>query len=447
MFAIGNSDLMTNDSAKRIVIIGGGSGGLKLATRLGHHYRGDEAVEITLVDDTLTHVWKPLLHEIAAGTLDMREDECDYLAHARRHHFRFVWGRMQGLDRAKRHIRLAPLELEDKPEDQPARELRYDLLVMSVGGISDDFGVPGVSEHCYRLDSAPEAERFRQRLLEAYLRAGQSDRPPAPGELDVAIVGGGATGVELAAELDKMRHELKEYGAVGIDAVDDTTLTILERAPRLLPGLPDDLAESTEKELGERGVHVMTGEAVSEVTSNGVRTANGAEIPARFTVWAAGVRGQPFLASLDGLENNNRDQLLVRRTLQTTRDDRIFAMGDCSACPLDDSGERYVPPRAQAADQQAKFLLKNLPRYLKGHELPNYEYRDRGSLVSLDDTAVGTIMGALLGNVTFEGWTAMVSYRWLYRSHQRALHGSFRALMLWASDLLGRRHRPRLKLH
>jgi NADH dehydrogenase len=437
---------MKDESARKIVVVGGGSGGLKLATRLGHRYRRDSTVEITLVDDTLTHVWKPLLHEIAAGTLDMHEDECDYLAHARRHHFRFVWGRMQGLDRQARRIKLAPLG-DDDTDDEAPRELAYDLLVISVGGISDDFGVPGVADHCYRLDSAPEAERFRQRLLEAYLKAGQSDRPSAPGELDVAIVGGGATGVELAAELDKMRHELKEYGAVGIDAVDDTTLTVIERAPRLLPGLPDDLAESTEKELGERGIQVMTGEAVSEVTRDGVRTASGADIPARFTVWAAGVRGHPFLANLDGLETNNRDQLIVKRSLQTTVDDAIFAMGDCAACPLDDSGQRFVPPRAQAADQQAKFLVRELPRYLKGRELSSYVYRDRGSLVSLDDTAVGTIMGALLGNVTFEGWTALVSYRWLYRSHQRALHGSFRALMLWVSDLLGRRHRPRLKLH
>jgi len=433
--------------AKRIVVVGGGSGGLKLATQLGHRFRRKDEVEVTLVDDTLTHVWKPLLHEIAAGTLDMHEDECNYLAHARRHHFRFVWGRMQGLDRAQRRIELEPLHNDDGHERQPARELEYDLLVISVGGVSDDFGVPGVADHCYRLDSAPEAERFRQRLLEAYLRAGQSKRAPEPGELDVAIVGGGATGVELAAELDKMRHELKEYGAVGIDAVGDTKLTVIERAPRLLPGLPDDLAESTEKELTERGIAVMTGETVSQVTRTGVRTADGDEIPARFTVWAAGVRGQPFLAKLDGLETNARDQLLVKRSLQTPLDDRIFAMGDCASCPLDDSGQRFVPPRAQAADQQAKFLARALPRYLNGHALPDYVYRDRGSLVSLDDTAVGTLMGALLGNVTFEGWTALVSYRWLYRSHQRALHGSFRALMLWISDLLGRRTRPRLKLH
>jgi NADH dehydrogenase len=437
---------MKSSTAKKIVIVGGGSGGLKLATRLGRHYRRDPEVSVTLVDGTLTHVWKPLLHEIAAGTLDIHEDECNYLAHARRHHFRFVWGRMKGLDKERRQIRLEPLDGNGDGRTVPERDLDYDVLVLAVGGISDDFGIEGVASHCYRLDSAPEAERFRRSLLEAYLTAGQSDTAPAPGDLDVVIVGGGATGVELAAELDKMRHELNDYGVVGIDAVSDTRMSLIERVPRLLPGLPEELAQSTERELTARGVDVRTGEAVSKVSAEGVFTDKGELIPARFSVWAAGIRGQAFLADLD-LETNRRDQLMVHRSLQTTTDERIFAMGDCAACPMSEDGSAFVPPRAQAADQQAKFLAGQIPRYLAGGPLKNYVYRDRGSLVSLDDTAVGTLMGALMGNVNFEGWAARFSYRMLYRSHQRALHGSLRALTLWISDLIGRRTRPRLKLH
>lgn len=437
---------MSEQNPTRIIIVGGGSGGLKLATRLGRRYRHRADVQVTLVDGTLTHVWKPLLHEIAAGTLDMHEDECNYLAHARRHHFRFVWGRMQGLDAERRCIELEPLDGNGDGHTVPRRELAYDLLVLAVGGISDDFGIEGVAEHCYRLDSAPEAERFRRSLLEAYLTAGQSDSAPEPGALDVAIVGGGATGVELAAELDKMRHELNDYGVVGIDAVSDTHLTLIERVPRLLPGLPEELAESTERELTARGVDVRTGEAVARVSADGVHTDTGEVIPSRFSVWAAGIRGQAFLGKLS-LDTNRRDQVMVRRTLQTVSDDRIFAMGDCAACPVSDEGQAFVPPRAQAADQQAAFLVKQIPRALEGRALKSYTYRDRGSLVSLDDTAVGTLMGALMGNVNFEGWAARFSYRMLYRSHQRALHGSLRALTLWLSDLIGRRTRPRLKLH
>ena len=439
--------MSTASAPHRIVIVGGGSGGLKLATRLGHRYRRDPSVRVTLVDGSLTHVWKPLLHEIAAGTLDIHDDECDYIAHARAHRFTFVWGRMDGLDRARRRVHLAALQETDGREALPAREVAYDTLVIAVGSESNDFGVPGVAEHCFTLDSAEEAERFRRYLLEAYLRAGQGGGPRTAGELNVAIVGGGATGVELAAELDKMRHELAEYGACDIDVVRDTRLVVIERAPRLLPGLPDDVATATRNQLEHLGVGVRTGEEVAEVTPEGIRIRDGDFIPARFGVWAAGVQAPAFLAGIDGLETSGRHQLVVRSTLQTTHDDRVFALGDCAACPREPGSDTVVPPRAQAADQQAGFLARALPRFLAGRPLPEYTYRDRGSLVNVSDSAFGTLMGALLGRVTIQGWFARVSYRSLYRAHQRGLHGTTRALTMFLSDLVSRRTRPRLKLH
>ena len=424
----------------RIVIVGGGSGGLKLATRLGHRYRRDPGVRVTLVDAALTHVWKPLFHEVAAGTLDVHDDECDYIAHARAHHFTFVWGAMEGLDRERRCIRLgAP-----GGDADDGRELAYDTLVLAVGSVSNDFGVPGVAEHCFTLDSADEAESFRRKLFEAYLRSGH-ERPSSPGALDVAIVGAGATGVELAAELDKMRHALADYGACAIDPATDTRLILLERAPRLLPGLAEELAAATQTQLERLGVQTHLGEAVAEVTAEGIRTGGGEFIPARFKVWAAGVAAPAFLHELDGLETGARNQVVVDRTLQSTRDPNIFALGDCAACPSGSDG--LVPPRAQAADQQAGFLARALPRHLAGKPLPEYTYRDRGALVNVHDSAFGTIMGSLLGRVTIEGWFARVSYRWLYRAHQRAVHGPLRALMMLLSDLVSRRTRPRLKLH
>ncbi len=431
----------------RIVIVGGGSGGLKLATRLGRRYRRNPDVRVTLVDAALTHVWKPLLHEVAAGTLDMHDDECDYIAHARAHHFTFVWGRMDGLDRQSRRVRLAPLDDSDD-DGLPAtpRYLDYDTLVIAVGSVSNDFGIPGVAELCFSLETAAEAEHFRRDLFRAWLRAEPEHVGARPGSLDVAIVGAGATGVELAAELDKMRHALADYGACAIDPVRDTRLLILERAPRLLPGLPEELAEATREQLERLGIETRLGEEVSEVVADGIHTRAGDFIPARFKVWAAGVAAPAFLRGIDGLETNARNQLVVERTLQTTRDPDIFALGDCAACPADEDGH-LVPPRAQAADQQAAFLARALPSHVEGRELPRYRYRDHGSLVNVHDSAFGTLMGALLGRVTIEGWFARVSYRWLYRAHQRALHGSVRALMLLLSDLVSRRTRPRLKLH
>lgn len=435
------------ESVHRIVVVGGGSGGLKLATRLGDRYRKDPNVDVTLVDGNLTHVWKPLLHEVAAGTLDAHDDEREYMAHGRSHHFRFTWGWMEGLDRAARQVWLAPLCEEDGSEALPRRPVPYDTLVLAVGSVSNDFGVPGVAEHCYSLDSTAEAERFRRQLLEAYLRADQRAGAREAGELDVAVVGAGATGVELTAELDRMRRQLVDYGVRELDPARDTRLILIERAPRVLPGQADDLADATRAQLEHLGVDLRTGEAVAEAREDGLRLASGATIAARFIVWAAGVQAPAFLDGIDSLETDRAHRLVVRSTLQATRDERIFALGDCAACPPSPGSEQIIPPRAQAADQQAAFLARALPCRLQDRPLPTFEYRDRGALVNVHDSAFGTLMGSLLGQVTIKGWFARLSYRSLYRAHQRALHGTVRAGLLLLADIVTRRTRPRLKLH
>lgn len=434
-------------SPHRIVVVGGGSGGLKLVTRLGDRYARDPNVEVTLVDGSLTHVWKPLLHEIAAGTLDVHDDEREYMAHAHDHHFHFNWGWMDGLDRAAQQIWLAPVHDETGAESLPRRPVGYDTLVLAVGSTSNDFGIAGVADHCYSLDSTAEAERFRRRFLEAYLRAEQQTGPPAPGELDVAIVGAGATGVELAAELDRMRRQLRDYGIRGLDPLRDTRLVLIERAPRVLPGLADDMAAATRAQLEHLGIELHTGEAVAEVTEDGLHLESGEVIPAHFIVWAAGVQAPAFLEQLDGLETDAGHRVCVNSSLQTPRDEHIFAMGDCAACPPRPGSDEITPPRAQAADQQAEFLSRALARRLGGKPLPAFTYRDRGALVNVHDSAFGTLMGSLLGRVTIKGWLARIGYRSLYRAHQRALHGNVRALLLLLADIISRRTRPRLKLH
>jgi NADH dehydrogenase len=429
----------------RIVIVGGGAGGLELATRLGKTLGKRGTASVVLVDANLTHIWKPLLHEVAAGSLNSYEDELNYVAQAKWNHFQFQLGRMTGLDRASRQVHLAATLDESGAELVPARSLEYDSLVIAVGSTTNDFGTQGAAEHCLFLDTRKQAERFHQQLLNRYLRAhaGQADQTE---EITVAIVGAGATGVELAAELHNAAHELASYG-LGRIKPENLRITLIEAGPRVLPALPERIGGPVHKTLEKLGVTVLTNAAVSEVTADSLITANGQVIPATLKVWAAGIRAPLFLKDLDGLESNRINQLQVRPTLQTTRDDNIFAFGDCAACPQPGT-DRNVPPRAQAAHQQASLLAKALKLRIEGQTLPEYRYKDYGSLISLSSfSAVGNLMGSLMGTVMLEGWLARMFYISLYRMHQMALYGTFKTMMLMLSSRIGRGTEPRMKLH
>jgi NADH dehydrogenase len=429
----------------RIVIVGGGAGGLELATRLGKTLGKKGTASVVLVDANLTHIWKPLLHEVAAGSLNSYEDELNYVAQAKWNNFTFQLGRMTGLDRDAKQIHLSATLDEDGNELVPERSLGYDSLVIAVGSTTNDFGTLGAAQHCLFLDTRKQAERFHQQLLNHYLRA-HANQTDVIEEINVAIVGAGATGVELAAELHNAAQELAAYG-LGQIKPEKLRITVIEAGPRVLPALPERIGGPVHKTLEKLGVTVLTNSAVSEVTADALITASGQVIPATLKVWAAGIRAPAFLQDIAGLETNRINQLQVRPTLQTTRDDNIFAFGDCASCPMKGT-DRNVPPRAQAAHQQASLLVKSLKLRIEGQSLPEYSYKDYGSLISLSKfSAVGNLMGNLTGSVMLEGWLARMFYVSLYRMHQMALYGVFRTAMLMLGSRIGRGTEPRMKLH
>jgi len=442
-----------NDTSTRhhIIVVGGGAGGLELATKLGNKLGRRNKADITLVSASLTHLWKPLLHEVAAGTLDSHDDELDYLAQGHWHHFKFRLGQMDGLDRARREIMVAPSLDAEGREFIPRRTFRYDTLIIAVGSVSNDFGIKGVREHCYVLDTPGQAENFHQTLLKKCYAAQTQSAPLREGQLHVAIAGAGATGVELAAELHGSTRKLVAYGLDQIQPDRDIKLNIIEAAGRILPALPERLTNKVAVSLDKIGVKLSLGERIVEATGNGFRTESGSFIPSELKVWAAGIKAPDFLAGLDGLETNRINQLVVKPSLQTTRDDNIFVFGDCASCSIAGT-DSFVPPRAQAAHQQASMLVKSMRRRLQGSALPEYVYVDYGSLVSLSRyTTVGSLMGNLLGrwggNVMVEGLIARLVYLSLYKMHLAALHGYLRTGLMTLSDILVRKHRPGLKLH
>lgn len=431
-----------------IVIVGGGAGGLELATRLGNKLGNKKRARITLIDASPSHLWKPLLYEVAAGSLDSYAERLEYLAQGHWHRFTFRLGRMDGLDRARREISVAPTLDEEGIEIIPRRSFRYDTLIIAVGSVGNDFGVPGVKEHCIMLDTPEQAREFHRRHINACLRANTQAEAVAPSQLTVGIVGAGATGVELAAELHGSTRELSAYGMDKIEPDKSLKLLIVEASDRILPGLPPRLSAAAAERLAELGVEIHTNERVVEVRADGMLTAAGKFIPASMMVWSAGIKAPDFLKEIDGLETNRINQLVVRSTLQTTRDDNIFAFGDCAACAMPD-GTGFVPPRAQAAHQQASMLAKSICRRFRGQPLPEYVYRDYGSLVALGRfSTVGNLMGGLSGgSIMIEGTLARLVYWSLHKMHQIALHGWFKTALSTYAHFISTPTRARIKLH
>ncbi|MFB3090368.1 MAG: FAD-dependent oxidoreductase, partial [Gammaproteobacteria bacterium] len=158
----------TDKNLHHIIVVGGGAGGLELATKLGNKLGKKRKAAITLIDCTLTHLWKPLLHEVAAGSLNSCEDELDYLGQSHWHHFQFRLGRMDRLDRKRQEVSLAPTLDDEGNEYIPRRTFHYDTLVIAVGSTTNDFGIPGVLEHCMFLDARKQADQFHQYLFRSF---------------------------------------------------------------------------------------------------------------------------------------------------------------------------------------------------------------------------------------------------------------------------------------
>ncbi len=431
----------------QVVVVGGGAAGLELVTKLGDTLGRRRQANIVLIEKSRTHIWKPLLHSIAAGGLRRSQHELNYLAQARWHHFTTRLGALAGLDRTNRQIHIAATTDDEGREVTPPRTFPYDTLVIAIGSVTNDFGTPGAAEFAVPLETVEQATRFNKRMVNACLRANAQPEPVRPGQLHVAIIGAGATGTELAAELHRTVREVVAFGMRRINPERDVKIILIEAAPRILPALPERMSASTEELLRSIDVDVRTNSRVSEVRADGVVLSDGEFIPSELVVWSAGVKGPDVLATL-GLETNRINQLVVEPTLQTTRDPNIFAIGDCASAPRE-GFPQGVPPRAQAAHQMASHMIHQIEARLDGAPLKPFLYRDFGSLISLGRyTTVGNLMGFALGRSMFiEGYLARMMYRSLYAMHQAALHGNGSTLWRMLTNYIARRPEPGVKLH
>ncbi|WP_051534413.1 NAD(P)/FAD-dependent oxidoreductase [Deefgea rivuli] len=435
---------MMSKNMHRIVVVGGGAGGLELATKLGRTLGAAKRAKVILVDGSATHIWKPLLHEVATGALNTGEDEVNYFGHAWRNSYQFEFGWMAGVDRERKVIQIAAVKDESGKEIVAPREVAYDTLVLALGAIANDFGTAGAQEHCMFLNNPVDAEQLRKKILSLSFAVGISGN--AVRKLNIGIVGGGPTGVELAAEIDHTIREMHIYGAELSPA--QLEITIIEGMPRILAGAPESLSEYATESLAKRGILVATNSRVTEVKDNGFVLADGRCIESDIRVWVAGVKAADWLTTL-GLQTNRLNQIEVTSTLQTLSDKNIYALGDCAACSPNDDGV-LLPATAQVAHQQAEWLADALQRQLSGSSVQAFVFKPQGMMVSLGKhTAVGSL-AAIVGpqrNYYVEGRGAKLIYASLYRMHQAAVHGWILTGLLWIGDKLRRVARPSLKLH
>lgn len=435
----------TPDPAQhRVVIIGAGAGGLHLAAKLGQRYGKTGRAIITLIDPARIHVWKPLLHEVAAGAFNAETDAVELIAHAKLRHYRYRIGKMVGLDRAKRRVFIAASHDADGTQITPPRVFGYDTLVIAVGSRSNDFGTPGVAEHAITLDTLEQAERFNRLMVDNWLRASAQSGPLLPGQLTCVIVGAGATGVELAAELHKSTHEFASYNMDDdINLEKRVRIELVEAGPRILLALPEDLATDTATELRRLGIVIRTGTAVASASADGITMTGGEFIPAEMTVWAAGIKAPDYLATFDGLAVDRINRLMVTPMLQTTVDPNVFAIGDCAHCKLE-GVKGPLPARAQTAQQQADHMVKTITRRLENKPPEPFVYHDRGSLVALSSYRT---FGVILRGRRLEGWLAAMAYKSLYQMHLLALFGPWRVAVKWLAGRLTRHTEPAIKVH
>lgn len=419
-----------------IVVVGGGAGGLELVTQLGNTLGRQRKAKITLIDQKLTHIWKPLLHEIAAGTLDPHSEEINYFAHAAQHHYQFVLGSLCEVMTGQKQIQIRPAHT---PQDAPLQTLNYDTLILAVGSVSNDFNTEGAQAYCHFLDNRTQADQFQKDLLHIYLDAQSSGQPE---QLNIAIIGAGATGVELAAQLVEAKQNFFHYGLNRIHP-DQVNIILIEAAERILPALPEKMAQNTLKQVQALGIDVLTGHRVKKVSEHEIYFQDNTALKTDLKVWAAGIQAPDVLARLHGFEKDRLNRLKVHATLQTFSHPDIFALGDCAHCQLE-ADQPALGPRAQVASQQASFLVRAMTARVASRPLPMFHFSDKGSLVSLSRNKA---VGQLLGQVNIQGTLAKSLYISLYRLHQAAIFGYGQAGALTVRDFVTRRVRPKIKLH
>ena len=371
-------------TAPKVVILGAGFGGLTAARAL------DKDAQVLLIDQHNYQTFLPLLYQVSTAGLAADHVAYPIRGALRKTNVQFRMGSPEAIDHQNSTITLSD-----------GFEIKYDHLVIALGSTTADFGVPGVTKYAMGMKTVSEALNIRSKVMLAYEKMCASNDMQS---FEIAVVGGGPTGVEMAgAFAELIRGPLKsDYAQVA----SRFKVSIIEAGPRLLPTFAPSLAQKTKEDLEKLGVTVLTNTAIKEVKSDSLVTAEGSVIPAKLTVWAAGVKGVSVIEKL-GLPIN-RGRLVVDQTLQVNGFKNIWAIGDVAG--VQDNSGNLLPMVAPVAMQQARFLAKQIKLSKSTSELANFKYRDKGAMATIGrHKAIVEVKG-----IKLSGPVAWLAWLWLH---------------------------------
>jgi len=403
----------------RIIVLGGGFGGVYAARHLERLFARRQDVEITLVSRDNFFLFTPMLHEVAASDLDITHIVSPLRTLLKR--TQIVIGDVEAIDVGARRVRVA------HGFERHEHDLPYDHLVIALGSITNFYGLPGLEPRALTMKTLGDAIHLRNRVIAALEEADTECAAGRTGLLTFVIAGGGFAGVETIAGLnDFVREALRFYPRLTPDRI---RMVLVHPGATVLPELGEQLGAYAQQKLAARGIEIVTNARVSGVSDTAVILDDGRTIPTRLVVWTAGTSPHPLLRALPC--PLNRGRIVVDETLGVPGWPGVWALGDCAVVPDRRTGMAH-PPTAQHAIREAKTVANNIAAAVAGRQPRAFDFRTIGQLAAIGRrTGVARVFGR-----NFSGFFAWWLWRTIYLSKLPRIEKKCRVAIDWTLDLI-----------
>ena len=429
----------------RVVVVGGGFGGLYAARALASSSSGRQPVEVTLIDRRNFHLFQPLLYQVATGGLsavDIAYPLREIFRHAKNVHT--LLGEVVDIDVERRVVRLGDQEISSSRELPPIREFPYDSLILVTGSRHHYFGHDGWGQVAPGLKTVEDAQEIRRRILSAF-EAGEQESDPDRRHawLTFVIVGGGPTGVELAGALGEVAHDTLR-GEFRTIRPEEARIFLIEASPRVLGSYPADLSEKAAASLAKLGVLPLTGAHVVAIDAQGVGldvAGQHRRIESRTVLWAAGVQASglgAILAAKTGAALDRAGRVTVGPYLAVPGHAEIYVIGDLAGATT--AGNAALPALAPVAMQQGEYVAGLIKARLKGQPRRPFHYHDHGSMATIGRASAV----ALIAGLKLSGWIAWAAWLFVHLMYLVGFQNRLLVFIQWAFQYFTFNRRARL---